>query len=80
MQNNKKNKRMTNFSNCLFESIVMEMTVGVNEYNELIYQTARVVTKLCSPKRKRKVNARKKPFENRKWKRKYNIYEGNFLY
>ena len=71
---------MTNFSNCLFESIVMEMTVGMNEYNELIYPTARVVTKLCSPKRKKKVNARKKPFENRKWKRKYNIYEGNFLY
>ena len=55
---------MTNFSNCLFESIVMEMTVGMNEYNQLIYPTARVVTKLCSPKRKRKVNARKKPFEN----------------
>ena len=60
---------MTNFSNCLFESIVMEMTVGMNEYNELIYPTAIVVTKLCSTKRKRKVNARKKPFENRKWKK-----------
>ena len=60
---------MTNFSNCLFESIVIEMTVGMNEYNELIYPTARVVTKLCSTKRKRKVNVRKKPFKNRKWKK-----------
>ena len=57
---------MTNLGNYIFESIVRDMTVGMNEYNELVYATAKVVTKLCSPKRKRKVNARKKP----SWKQK----------
>ena len=33
---NKKNKRMTNLGNYVFESIVREMTVGMNEYNELV--------------------------------------------
>ena len=36
------------------------MTVGINEYNKLVYETAKVITKLCSPKNKIKVNARKK--------------------
>ena len=31
IQNNKKNKRMTNLCNYLFESIVRVMTVGMNE-------------------------------------------------
>ena len=48
------------------ESIVRDMTVGMNEYNELVYAAAKVVTELCCPKRKRKVNARKKP----SWKQK----------
>ena len=38
----------------------------MNEYNELVYATAKVVTELCSPKKKRKVNTRKKP----SWKQK----------
>ena len=38
----------------------------MNEYTELVYATANIVTELCSPKRKRKVNARKKP----SWKQK----------
>ena len=42
------------------------MIVGMNEYNELVYATAKVVTELCSPKKKRKVNTRKKP----SWKQK----------
>ena len=57
---------MTNLDNYTFESIVREMTVGMNEYNELVYATAKVVTELCSPKKKRKVNARNKP----SWKQK----------
>ena len=61
IQNNKKNKRMTSLGNYAFESIVREMTVGMNECNELVYATAKVVTELCFPKKKRKVNARKKP-------------------
>ena len=44
----------------------MEMTVGMNEYSKLVYATAKVVTKICSPKSKRKFNARKKP----SWKQK----------
>ena len=52
---------MTNLGNYTFESIVREMRVGMNEYNELVYPIAKVVTKLCSPTRKRKVNARKRP-------------------
>ena len=35
------------------------MIVGMNEY-ELVYATAKVVTELCSLKKNRKVNARKK--------------------
>ena len=42
---------MTNLGNFAFESIVREMTVGMNEYNELVYATAKVVTELCSPKK-----------------------------
>ena len=49
---------MTNLDNCTFESIVRDMTVGMNE---LAYAKAKVVIKLSSPKRKRKVNARKNP-------------------
>ena len=45
------------------------MTVGMNEYNKLVYATAKVAIKFCSPKRK-KVNATKKP----SWKQK--IKEG----
>ena len=30
------------------------MTVGMNEYNELVYVTAKAVTELCSPIRKKK--------------------------
>ena len=41
------------------------MAVGMNEYNELVV-TAKVVTKLCSPKGERDVNVRKKP----SWKQK----------
>ena len=52
---------MTNLGNYTFESIVREMTVEINEYNELVYATAKVVTELCSPTRKRKVNPRKRP-------------------
>ena len=52
--------------NYTFESIVRDMTVVINEYSELIYTTAKVVSKLSSPKMKRKVNARKKP----SWKQK----------
>ena len=37
----------------------------MNKYNKLVYATAKIVTKLCSPKKK-KVNARKKP----SWKQK----------
>ena len=48
---------MTNLGNNTFESILREM----NEYNELVYATAKVVTELCSSKRKRKVYARQKP-------------------
>ena len=40
IQNNKKNERMTNLGNCTFESSVMEMAVGMNEYNKLVYATA----------------------------------------
>ena len=50
IQNNKKNKRMTNLGNYTFESILRQMAVGMNEYNELVYATATVVTKLCSTK------------------------------
>ena len=42
------------------------MTVEKNEYNKLVYATAKVVPDLCSLKRKKKVNARKKP----SWKQK----------
>ena len=56
---------MTNLSNYTFESIARDMTVGMIEYNKM-YTTAKVVTKFCSPKRKRKVNAIKKP----SWKQK----------
>ena len=52
--------------NYKFEIIVRDMTVGMMEYNKLVYATAKVVTKFCSTKRKRKVNARKKP----SWKQK----------
>ena len=45
------------------------MTVGMNEYNKLVYATAKVAIKFCSHKRK-KVNATKKP----SWKQK--IKEG----
>ena len=38
-----------------------KMAVGMNEYNELVYATAKVVTEVCSPKEKRKLNAKKKP-------------------
>ena len=57
---------MTNFSSYTFESIMREMTVGKNEYNEPVYATAKIVPDLCSLKRKEKVNARKKP----SWKQK----------
>lgn len=42
------------------ESILRDKAVGMNEYNELVV-TVKVVTKLCSPKRERDVNVRKKP-------------------
>ena len=57
---------MTYLGNCTFESIVRDMTVGMNEFNKLVYTTTKVVTKLCSTKTKIKVNARKKP----SWKQK----------
>ena len=38
-----------------------KMAVGMNEYKELVYATAKVVTEVCSPKEKRKLNAKKKP-------------------
>ena len=60
---------MTNLSNYTFESIARDMTVGMIEYNKLVYTTAKVVTKFCSPKRKRKVNAIKKPSWKQKNKR-----------
>ena len=41
---------MTNLGNYAFDSIVREMTVRMNDYNELVYVTAKVVTELCSPK------------------------------
>ena len=66
IQNYKKNKRMTNLSSYIFEGTVREMTVEKNEYNKLVYATAKVVPDLCSLKRKKKVNARKKP----SWKQK----------
>ena len=44
---------MTNLGNYTSESIVREMTVGMNEYNELVHATAKLVTELCSPKKKR---------------------------
>ena len=69
IQNNKKNKRMTNLGNYTFESIVREMTVVMNDYNKLVYAAAKVVTE-CSPKRKRKVNSERNHHGNRKWKRK----------
>ena len=53
IQTNKKNKRMTNLGNCTFESIVRDMRAGINKYNKLVYTTAKVVTELCSPKRKK---------------------------
>ena len=51
---------MINLDNYTFESIVWEMTVGMNKYKELVYATAKVVSEVCSPKKK-KANARKKP-------------------
>ena len=57
---------MTTLGNCTFKSIVREMKIGMNEYNELVYTAVKVVSELCSPKRKRKVNARMKP----PWKQK----------
>ena len=59
---------MINLGNYTFESIVKEMTVGMNKYSELVYATAKVVTELCCPKRKRIVNARWK--QNPSWKQK----------
>ena len=69
MQNNKNNKRMTNLGNYALESIVREMTLVMNEYNELVYTTAKVVTELCSPKKKIKVMLERSHHGNRKWKR-----------
>ena len=43
---------MANLGNHTFESIVREMTEGMNEYNELVYATAKVVTELNSLKAK----------------------------
>ena len=48
----------------------------MNEYNELDYAAAKVVTKLCSPKRKRKVNARKKPLLKQKIEKKIQHLQG----
>ena len=56
--------------NYALESIVREMTLGMNEYNELVYITAKVVTELCSPKKKIKVKLERNHHGNRKWKRK----------
>ena len=42
---------MTNLGKYTYESIVREMTAGMNEYNELVYATAKEVTELCSPKK-----------------------------
>ena len=39
----------------------MEITVGMNKFNEQVYVTAKTVSEVYSPKGKRKVNARKKP-------------------
>ena len=61
IQNNKKNTRLTNLGNYSCGSIMNKVTVGMNEYNELVYATAKVVTEVCSPKEKRKLNAKKKP-------------------
>ena len=60
-KNNKKNTRLTNLGNYSCGSIMNKMAVGMNEYNELVYTTAKVVTEVCSPKEKRKLNAKKKP-------------------
>ena len=57
---------MTNLGKYTFGSIMREMTVGMNEYSKLVYATAKVVTDICSRKRKRKVMAREKP----SWKQK----------
>ena len=51
IQNNKKNKRMTNLGKDAFESIMRETTVGMNEYNELFYTAAKVVAELYFPKK-----------------------------
>ena len=51
------------------------MAVGMNEYNELVV-TAKVVTKLCSPKGERDVNVRKKPSWKQKMKTEINICRG----
>ena len=42
-------KRMANLGNYAFESIAREMAVRMNEYNKLLYKTAKLVTKLCHP-------------------------------
>ena len=44
MQNNKNNKIITNWGNYTFESIVRGKTVGMSEYNKLVYATTKVVT------------------------------------
>ena len=54
IQNNQNNKSMTNLGNYTFESIVRDMTVGMNQYNELGDAAAKVVTESCFPKTKRK--------------------------
>ena len=60
IRNNKNNKRMTNLGSYPFESIVRDMIVtSYNEYNELVYGTAKVVTELSSGKRKKKSKCQK---------------------
>ena len=57
IQDNKKNKRMTNLRDHTFEIYVRDIiAVVMYEYNELVYATVKVVTELSSFKRKRKVN------------------------
>ena len=42
---------MTNLGKDAFESIMRETTVGMNEYNEPLYTTAKVVAELYFPKK-----------------------------
>ena len=61
IQNNKKNQVKIRIGNQALREIIKTIEPNINQLNNVIYATAKVITDECTNKKKRKENKRKKP-------------------